>query len=91
METTMSNLKLTENEKKALQGIANSDFMDGDPVAYRPVWSWSANTFDNPRAFAGVVASLVKKGLAHSTGTGEDACLQLTAEGLAALSQQVQQ
>jgi hypothetical protein len=81
-------MKLTTNERQALRGIADSDFMDGPPEAYRSVWSWSANTFENKRVFAGAISSLVKKNLVHSTGSGEDACLVLTAEGLAALNQE---
>jgi hypothetical protein len=92
MEIEMT--KLTNNEIKALQGILKSDFMDGateaKDVVNKPVWTWSANTFENKRTYSGVVASLVKKGLVVCSDMGtEDACLQMTQEGFDALQRGV--
>lgn len=83
-------IKLTQNEIKALQGILDSDYMDGateaKDVVGRPVWSWSANNFDSKRTYSGVVSSLVKKGLAVCSDMGtEDACIHMTQEGFDAL------
>lgn len=79
---------LTANERRALQGILDSEYMDGmtgaDAVGHR-VWTWSANPFSSKRTFSGVVASLVKKGFVVSTDQDEDACLHITAAGMAAL------
>lgn len=83
----MKTTKITANEARALQGIYDSDFRDGaDPVGHW-VWSWSANTFDNPRVFGGVVAALLKKGLVAQSGPkggSDQSCLALTAAGEAA-------
>jgi hypothetical protein len=72
---------ITNNERKALHGIFNSDFRDGDHPVGKAVWSWSGNPFDNKRTFSGVVASLVKKGMVKSDGEGEDACLTMLEPG----------
>jgi hypothetical protein len=57
--------KLTTIEQQAIQGILDSDFMDGltgaDAVG-RDVWTWSANPFADKRTFSGAVSSLAKKG-----------------------------
>lgn len=81
-------MKLTDIERAALQGILDSDFMDGAEGAEavdKPVWTWSANPFDSKRKFSGAVSSLKKKGLVKSTDEGEDSTISITAEGLAAL------
>ena len=79
---------LTENERLALQGILESDFMDGcksqDAVG-KAVWTWSANPFKSKRTFSGVVASLNTKGFTISTDEGEDSVIWITEAGLAAL------
>jgi len=82
--TTMTTITLTDNEKLALRGIAESEFMDGSAEANRQVWSWSCNPFKSKKTFGGVVASLVKKSLAVSidNGGGDDDCLMLTDAGL---------
>jgi len=72
---------ITEIERKALHGIYNSDFRDGNDPVGCPVWSWSANPFDNKRTFSGAISSLVKKGLVKADGEGDDACVTLTQAG----------
>jgi hypothetical protein len=79
-------MRLTPTEVKALQGIANSEFQDGPPEPGKPVWTWSANLFDNKRVFAGAVASLVKKGLVGSANEGANSIIWLTQAGLDALA-----
>lgn len=72
----------TDKEIEGLQGIVDSDFNDGNYPVKHWVWSWSANPFGSKRTFAGVVSSLVKKGLAQASGdAGDDACLTLTQAG----------
>lgn len=79
-------MNLTQNEIDALVGIVDSDFRDGNHPVGCPVWSWSANPFSSHRTFSGVVASLVKKGLAKSDGgTGDEACITMTQAGWDAL------
>ena len=81
--------KITKIEAQALQGILDSDFMDGETgqaAVMKPVWTWSANTFGNKRVYAGAVSSLVKKGLVVVSDMGtEDACIQMTQAGFDAL------
>ena len=81
-------MTITDNERRALQGILDSDFMDGmkgaEAVDHR-VWSWSANPFKSKRTFSGVVSSLVKKGYVSTSDYGDDACIAITAAGMAAL------
>lgn len=78
---------LTEIERKALKGIVDSDFRDGNPPVGCWVWSWSANPFDSKHTFSGAVSSLVKKGWADTDGgSGDEACVCITAAGLAALT-----
>jgi hypothetical protein len=77
---------LTKTETECLYGIFGSDFQDGRHPVNNWIWTWSGNTFSSPRAYAGAVSSLVKKGLAQTDGQkGKDACVALTAEGWAAL------
>ena len=82
--------KLTPIEAKALQGILDSDFMDGDTdaqyVVNKPVWTWSANPFASKQTFSGAVSSLTKKGLVRSQDWGtRDAVIMLTQQGFDAL------
>jgi hypothetical protein len=74
-------MTITKLELEALEGIYNSDFRDGNNPVNCPVWSWSANPFGSKPRFAGAVSSLVKKGLAKTSGQGEDACVAMTAAG----------
>ncbi|MGE0698015.1 MAG: hypothetical protein AB7O57_02870 [Hyphomicrobiaceae bacterium] len=77
---------LTKKEVAGLNGIVKSQFQDGgDPIGTH-VWSWSANPFSSARTFSGVVASLVKKGMAKTSGTGEDATVAITEQGFSALT-----
>ena len=81
-------MALTTNERRALQGILDSDYMDGDTspsVIGKRVWTWSANPFKSKRTFSGVVSSLVKKGyvIADDRYVNEP-CIAITAAGYAA-------
>jgi hypothetical protein len=72
---------ITPNEFKALQGVYDSDYRDGNSPVDHPVWSWSANPFASKKTFGGVVASLVKKGLVDQGGVGEEAVVSMTQAG----------
>jgi hypothetical protein len=84
-------MKLTDNERMALQGIVDSDFIDGEHPVDKWVWSFSANPWDGDpkesRKFAGTLVSLIKKGLAKQDGEGRDACVAITQAGYDALQQ----
>lgn len=78
---------LTTIEYQALQGILDSDYMDGDSgdaAIDRPVWTWSANPFPSKRTFSGAVSSLVQKGFAWVDGAGNDAVIAITRAGMEA-------
>ena len=75
---------LTPNEFKALQGIYDSDYRDGDNPVNHPVWSWSANPFKSKKTFGGVVASLSKKGFVDQSDSGKDAVVSMTQAGFEA-------
>lgn len=79
--------KLTTIERQAIQGILDSDYMDGmtgqDAVDHE-VWTWSANPFDSKRTFSGAVSSLVQKGFVWVAGSGNDATIAITPAGMAA-------
>lgn len=91
-------MTLTNLERQAIQGILDSDYMDGEtawPGVGKDVWSWSANPFTtrkqngvmtaNSRTFSGVISSLVKKGYVKANNSGtEEASLRLTEEGFKA-------
>jgi hypothetical protein len=60
-------MNLTENEAKVMLALKNNDYGDNG----HGVWSWAVNHSLNPsgmegHALAGVVGSLVKKGLYFS-------------------------
>lgn len=78
-------MTITNNEREVLKAIVDSEFHDGhDPVG-NWVWSFSANPWNDTadsRKFAGVLVSLIKKGLAQQSGDGKEACVTITAEGL---------
>lgn len=77
----VADVNLTANEVQVLVGIMKSDYYDpGSPAGM--VWSWSANTFDKPRSFNGAVASLIRKKVLNSGGTGKEAFLVITDFGL---------
>lgn len=54
-------MKLTPNEARALNAVANSEYNDGNPPL-NAVWTDYTNPFDSKRTFSGVVSSLSKKG-----------------------------
>jgi len=73
-------MKLTTLERRAIQGILDSEYGDGD--VDKCVWTWSANRgFPNKRSFSGAISSLVKKGYVIAGGDGRDATLTLTQSG----------
>lgn len=78
--------KLTKLEIQGIQGILTSEY-DTDNIVGRCVWTWSANTFDSPKTFSGVVSSLVKKGLVKAEDLGDDATLCLLQAGWDALKE----
>jgi hypothetical protein len=77
--------KLTTIERQAIQGILDSDYMDGmtgnDAVGH-DVWTWSANPFPTLRTFSGAVASLVKKGFVSVYRAGKDSTICVTRAGM---------
>jgi hypothetical protein len=81
--------KLTTIERQAIQGILDSDYMDGDSgdlAVNRPVWTWSANPFASKRTFSGAVSSLVQKGFVTVDGAGNDATIEITRAGMDAFN-----
>lgn len=71
----------TDNERKVLRSLLTNDYGNG------PTYAWVINHSSEPsgvegKALSGVVASLSKKGFVRCEGTGEDATVGLTAEGL---------
>jgi hypothetical protein len=81
--------KLTTIERQAIQGILDSDYMDGDSgdlAVNRPVWTWSANPFASKRTFSGAVSSLVQKGFVCVDGVGNDATIEITRAGMDAFN-----
>lgn len=77
---------LTKIQTECLYGIFCSDFQDRRHPVNNWIWTWSGNTFGNPRTYSGAISSLVKKGLVQTDGQkGDDACVALTAEGWIAL------
>jgi hypothetical protein len=72
-------MKLSKNECRAIEGIVSSEY--GEGAINRWVWAWSANPFSSKKSFAGVVASLNKKGLVKSMDEGKDASIMLLEEG----------
>lgn len=75
-------MNVTELELKGLEGICNSDYHDGAVRINNPVWTWSANPFNNLPTFSGIMSSLVKKGLAGADGNTKDACVWITKVGM---------
>jgi hypothetical protein len=75
-------INLTENEIKVIAAIINSDYQDDNNPVNNPVWSFSCNPFENKKTLSGVVASLSKKGLVNSGGTGQNACITLLQAGM---------
>ena len=82
---------LTPNETKMIRNIAENDYANGEPDAM--VWADCLDCgpcpLPNPKSHGGVVASLIKKGLAESDCAGWDrgaqkdqTCVWLTDAGL---------
>lgn len=83
-------MTLTAKEFQALQGVLDSEFHDGANPINNPVWVWSANNFDNPRSFPGVVSALVKKGYVKVFNRRtKEAVIQITESGFAAHQEHV--
>jgi hypothetical protein len=72
-------MKLTKNECRAIEGIVSSEY--GEGAINRCVWSWSANPFASKKSFAGVIASLSKKGAVSVSDEGKDANINLNEAG----------
>jgi hypothetical protein len=81
----MTSAMLTNIERRAIQGIIDSDFRDGNHPVDHLVWTWSANPFpnNNKRTFASAIASLVRKGYVKTDAAfgHRDDCLTLTQAG----------
>ncbi len=85
-------MSITEKEAKMLRNIAENSYGDGDPSA----WVWADCLDCGPEhldraSHGGLIASLVKKGLAESDGAGycryekrDMTCVSLTELGLVA-------
>lgn len=81
-------MKITANEREVLKAILASDYIDGGEPVNNWVWSWSANPWyetSESKKFAGVLVSLMKKGLAQQTDSGRDACVCITQAGYDAI------
>lgn len=87
IEIGTKTMLLTQNEKSALTGIVESDYMSetGRDIIACPVWAWSANPFRNKKIFSGTCAALSRKGLIHCDGAGPTATLAITREGYRAM------
>ena len=78
-------MKITELERKVMQGIVDSEFQNGSD-GRSPIWSWSIRCDVAKKSIPGVVSSLVKKQLAYCDGEGKDACVALTDVGIGCLA-----
>lgn len=81
---------LTKIERQALEGIVNSEYMDGlqgTDVIDHAIWAWSGNPFKSKRTFSGAVSSLSQKGFVECHGDGEEATIEITKAGWEAYSQ----
>jgi hypothetical protein len=76
-------MKITVSELKVLEALDASEYGD---VLTDPVWTFSVTEECGiaSASVAGVVSSLVKKGLVWAGGTSRDATLQMTEAGAAA-------
>jgi hypothetical protein len=85
-------MNITEKETKMLRNIAENDYANGRPGT----WVWADCLDCGPEylpvtSHGGIIASLSKKGLAESDGSGwchidhrDQTCVRLTEAGLAA-------
>lgn len=62
----MTALKITDKEREMLQTIWDSEYQDGDPVGHHVWLEYICEPFG--RSAGGIMASLVKKGLAWTDG-----------------------
>ena len=53
---------ITDNERRALEAIINSEYQDGGNPVGNDVWTQYCNPFANKKTQSGVYASLSKKG-----------------------------
>jgi len=95
VEVRAGEISVTNKELQVLRAVLNSEYQQGDTrddVVGHHVWSSYCNPFGKSerRAYGGVIASLVKKGLLRSGGSSSDAnhaagcdgyTLALTADG----------
>ena len=72
---------ITEGEKSLLTAIRDSEYHDGRDPVDDDVWVDCLDGWSGSRNFPGTMASLVKKGLAATTG---EVC-SITSAGLEAL------
>lgn len=75
-------INLTENETKVLISVYNCHYGDNGDL----IWAWAHNDSGKPHGLpkatvSGVIGSLVKKGLMHSSEAGRDSTIGLTDEG----------
>jgi DNA-binding MarR family transcriptional regulator len=80
-------MKITPMELLVLRGIVDSEYQESDEIVDTPVYAWSATGAIPPSSAGGVVASLVKKGLAETYQDGQEDLLSITAAGLAAVEE----
>ncbi len=78
-------MRVTEKESALLVAIRDDQFQDGQPPVGTRVWTWSPCERFGTSA-GGIMASLVKKGLADVDGIGEDATCWITQRGFDAVS-----
>lgn len=83
METLNSKIVITDLEKKVIENIINSEYMDasGEDMVNWSVWSFSVT--NETKKLAGALGSLVKKGLCVCDSSEEDETCALTAKGYA--------
>lgn len=80
---------LTANETSVLASIAFNNFGDGPGT---DIWADCINDSSRPSSLTGVqlsgtVSSLKQKGLIHCSGSGRDAYIRMTADGIALIPQ----
>lgn len=75
----MASIELTKKEQEVFLDIFRDEYSDGsdNPMP----WSWSV--VGGSKSRAGVLSSLVKKGLVWTQGEGRDACCGYTDAGKA--------
>ncbi|UOF80922.1 hypothetical protein [Caudoviricetes sp.] len=78
-------MKLTANERKALQAIVDSEYQNGSKnkqeVVGNDIWTQYCNPFSNKRTQSGVYASLSKKWLIQIEECGNMGTVAITESG----------